>query len=105
MRSILYWDTGEKKENKVYVLVIYDISNNKRRSKFFRKLNSYGFRVQRSAFEAIITRRKYDKLLSEIPKMINTTEDNVRVYKMVGYGEIKTFGNQLLIKNEEVIVV
>ena len=105
MRDILYWDTGEKKENKVYVLVIYDISNNKRRSKFFRKLNSYGFRVQRSAFEAIITRRKYDKLLSEIPKMINTTEDNVRVYKMVGYGEIKTFGNQLLIKNEEVIVV
>ena len=105
MRDILYWDTGEKKENKVYVLVIYDISNNKRRSKFFRKLNSYGFRVQRSAFEAIITRRKYDKLLSEIPKMINATEDNVRVYKMVGYGEIKTFGNQLLIKNEEVIVV
>ena len=105
MKKILHWDTKEKKDDRVYVLVIYDISSNKRRTKFAKKMNSYGIRVQRSAFEAIITRKKYEKLLNEIPRLINIKEDNVRVYKMVGYGEIKAFGNQSLLKKETVIIV
>lgn len=40
----------------MYILVIYDIVDNNRRVKFAKKMNGYGFRVQKSAFEAMISR-------------------------------------------------
>ena len=47
-----FWNTEEiKTEKKVYILVIYDIVNNKCRTDFAKKMNGYGFRVQKSAFE------------------------------------------------------
>ena len=51
-----FWITQipAKKKN-VYILVIYDIVDNKRRVKFANKMSGYGYRVQKSAFEAMIT--------------------------------------------------
>jgi CRISPR-associated protein Cas2 len=50
-----FWNTEEGgRKKQVYVLVIYDIIKNKTRNKFAKVLQGYGFRVQKSAFEAII---------------------------------------------------
>ena len=49
--------------DKKLVLIIYDIIDNKRRTKMVKLLESYGTRVQRSAFEALINRSQYSKLL------------------------------------------
>lgn len=38
---------SEPKEKKFFVLIIYDISENKRRNKMVKVLKSYGFRVQK----------------------------------------------------------
>ena len=64
------------------VLVIYDITDNRRRNHFAKKMNSYGCRVQRSAFELTVTKTRLKGLLQEIPCMIKSTEDNVRVYEL-----------------------
>ena len=50
-----FFDIEEKPDNdKVFVLIIYDIVDNKRRLKLAKFLAGYGFRVQKSAFEAEI---------------------------------------------------
>ena len=101
-----FWNTEEiKTEKKVYILVIYDIVNNKCRTDFAKKMNGYGFRVQKSAFEAMITESLYRKLIDEIPRMIDKELDSVRVYKIRGSGEVNLFGVSPAIADEEVIII
>lgn len=100
-----FWNTETIKEKKVYILIIYDIVSNKRRTAFAKKLNGYGFRVQKSAFEALVAENLYRKLLDEIPRMIDVNEDSVRIYKFKGYGEVNLFGTNDSIEEEEVIII
>lgn len=100
-----FFDTVEvEKSDKFLVLIIYDIVDNKRRNKMAHYLESFGFRVQKSAFEAILNKKLYENLLSGI-KRYTDADDNIRIYKIKGHGEIKTFGNSISIKEEEVIVI
>ena len=101
-----FWNTEETQSvKKLYVLIIYDIVDNKKRFAFAKKLNGYGFRVQKSAFEAMVSESLYRKLLAEIPKLIDKTTDSVRIYKIRGAGEVNLFGINQEIKNEEVIII
>lgn len=62
-----FWNTEEvKNTKKLYILVIYDIVDNNRRIKFAKKMNGYGFRVQKSAFEAMISEKLYRELIADI---------------------------------------
>ena len=90
MMENYFWNTTEKDVNSIFVLVIYDIVDNKTRVNFAKKMNGYGFRVQKSAFEAIITEKVYRKMLKEIPRLINDEEDSVRVYRIFGNGDRKS---------------
>lgn len=87
------------------VLLIYDITDQKRRYFFSKKLNSYGYRVQRSAFEMTMTGEKLHALLKEIPKFINATTDNVRVYELRGNYLMHQYGISITPVNEEVMIV
>lgn len=100
-----FWNTENIQEKKIYILIIYDIVSNSRRAAFAKKMSGYGFRVQKSAFEALVSERLYRKILNEIPQYINKEEDSVRVYKIVGYGEVTLFGSNISIENEEVIII
>ena len=72
-------------EQKSLILVIYDIIENKRRSRLVKILEGYGFRVQKSAFEARLSDRQYQKLLSAVENFA-LEEDNIRIYKINGQG-------------------
>ena len=99
-----FWNTEEENSiKKLYILVIYDIVDNKRRVRFAKKMNGYGFRVQKSAFEAMVTENLYRRLLHDIPELIDRRSDSVRVYKIRGYGEVRGVGARPDIKNEEVM--
>ena len=101
-----FWDTdNQAKTKKVFVLVIYDIVNNKRRTKLAKYLQGYGFRVQKSAFEAMIPERLYRKLADEIPGMIDKEEDSVRIYRIIGKGEVLMLGRTEDVTWEDVIIV
>ena len=101
-----FWNTEEpESKKKLYILVIYDIVDNKRRVRFAKKMNGYGFRVQKSAFEAMISESLYRKLLADIPGLIDKTLDTVRIYKIRGYGEVRLFGSSPKIEEEEVIII
>lgn len=101
-----FWNTKERTSSKqLFVLVIYDIVNNKRRTKFAKEMNGYGFRVQKSAFEALIDEALFVKLQRVIPTLINEKEDSVRIYRMTGYGEVKLFGLNSKLESEEVMIL
>ena len=60
----------ELEDDKQFILIIYDIVDNKRRVKFAKFLEGYGKRVQKSAFEAMLSSQRYEKMVREIPKYI-----------------------------------
>lgn len=93
----------EHKTAKKLVLVIYDIVNNKKRTKFVKFLENYGVRVQKSAFEMIITLNQYNELISKIPYYISE-EDNIRVYKLKADGEVVSWGSGMT-QAEEIIIL
>ena len=101
-----YWNTEEESSSKkLFVLIIYDIVSNKRRVKCAKTMNGYGFRVQKSAFEALIEENLFQKLRKEIPKLIEPTEDSVRIYRMTGYGEVNLFGVNDKIEVDDVMII
>ncbi len=91
-------------DSRVYVLIIYDIIDNKRRLKLAKYLNAYGFRVQKSCFEAKLTKKKYQQMLEGL-KVYATKNDSIRVYKIIGQGQVTVFGQDYKIDDEEVIVI
>lgn len=100
-----FWNMQEiHPVKKMYILIIYDIVNNKRRYRFAKKMKGYGFRVQRSAFEAVVSDRLYLKLMKEVPKIIDSESDSVRIYR-IGYEEVQLFGKNIKIQDRDVIIV
>lgn len=97
----------EPKDEKYLVLIIYDIGKNKKRVKLAKFLQGYGFRIQKSCFEAILSHRLFDKLLKELQFFIDEDEeeDSIRVYKLYDRAQIYSFGRDTEIPEEEVIVI
>lgn len=91
-------------ERKYIVLIIYDISDNKQRLKLAKLLSSFGNRVQKSAFEAYLTRKQYTNMVNGIEKMIHK-DDNIRIYRLNNYEEIKLFGEKDYTLYEDVIII
>lgn len=90
---------------KLYILVIYDIISDKRRQKFSKYLNGYGWRVQDSCFEAVLEERLYYRLTKEVGQYIDQGEDSVRIYKIKGVSNIIAYGVQQNEILEEVVII
>ncbi|MCM1578372.1 MAG: CRISPR-associated endonuclease Cas2 [Ruminococcus sp.] len=102
LEKYFFGSDTEKLHNKKLILVIYDITDNKRRYKFVKFIERYGRRVQKSAFELILENRIYAKLLKEIPPHIDS-EDNVRIYRLPLNGEVTAWGS--MINTEEDVII
>lgn len=93
-----------EERRKYLIVVIYDIVDNKRRAAFAKYLQGFGVRVQKSAFECVLSDAKYKKLLRGIPKLI-ASEDQVRVYKLTSNADIKAWGTVELVEENEVLIL
>ena len=99
-----FFDTGEiSHEKKVFVLIIYDIVDNRTRQKLARHLEGYGFRIQKSAFEAELTEKKFDRLVEEL-KPYGNEDDSLRIYRISGRGSVIFIGKEAVSKIEDVLV-
>lgn len=93
-------------DRKIYVLVIYDISDTKRRNKLVKILKGYGYRVQKSAFEVLIDHAKFKKLLNAINKFYKQSEDDqIRVYRFRGEADVTIYGDEKLVENIEDVFI
>ena len=80
--------SDELESDKEFVLIIYDIVDNRKRVKL----------------EAMLTTQRYNKLIEEIPRYIDKTEDNVRIYKITGKGKVTSWG-EVPEFDEEIVLI
>ena len=62
------------------VVVVYDIPDNKRRTKLANFLEGHGRRVQLSVFECFMNLFEMQQLYEQVQKRVKPEEDNVRFY-------------------------
>jgi CRISPR-associated protein Cas2 len=68
---------------KSFVVVAYDISDDKRRTRLHKKLKAYGLAVQYSVFECLLNRDQIKQMKKMIQDHIKTTAgDRVRYYSL-----------------------
>ena len=67
---------------KKFILVVYDISNDRRRTKLHDLLLDYGTPVQYSVFECEINDTRLIRLQRDLMQVIDAEEDNVRFYPL-----------------------
>ncbi|MFC4803756.1 CRISPR-associated endonuclease Cas2 [Filifactor villosus] len=99
------WDVLEEDfeqlylEDTVTVVVIYDIISNTRRTKLSKLLCGYGYRIQKSAFECILSKEKCDKMLREIETFAQK-DDLIRIYRLNQMVQTTVYGERQEAENE-----
>ncbi len=100
------YEVLSKVGNRTYLIVIiYDVTDNKRRYRISKILKGYGEWVQRSAFECHLTMSRYEKMMKEITPEFDFEEDMLRVYRLTGQADIKTFGKIEMTEDEDTIII
>ena len=79
-------------ERRYIVLVIYDITDDRRRTRMVKCLERYGIRVQKSAFEAILTEKKYERMMELTSGLIDPATDSLRVYLLANHTSVRSWG-------------
>jgi CRISPR-associated protein Cas2 len=65
---------------KMFIVVAYDISDDKRRTKLHNTLMNFGAAVQYSVFECILDKGGVKKMKAAVERVIKEEEDLVRYY-------------------------
>lgn len=64
----------------MFIVISYDIPNDRRRNKLRKTLEDFGTRVQYSVFECNLSRKHLERLKTRVARVIDSTEDNIRYY-------------------------
>lgn len=67
---------------KNFVVISYDLSDDKRRTKIHKALKAYGERIQYSIFECSLDNTLYAKLKARLNPLIDADEDSIRFYHL-----------------------
>ena len=85
-------------------VIIYDISDNKQRLRMVKYLEGFGRRVQKSAFEAWLSKSKFDKLCAGMDNIVHE-EDHVKIYWLRGSSETYVWGDPPNFEEEDVVII
>lgn len=69
-------------EERDFFVLAYDISDDHRRAKIARLMESMGARVQGSVFEAYLKPVELEELLRRAKKIMKMQEDGLRIYPL-----------------------
>ncbi len=64
----------------MFVVVAYDIQDDRRRSRVLAVLEEYGLRVQWSVFECCLDRRAFRTLRDQLEPLVEDARDSIRFY-------------------------
>lgn len=90
-----------------FILVAYDISDDRRRTRLHQKLKDFGTPVQYSVFECLLDKEGLNRMKKVVRKVIHIRQDHVRIYRLCLTCRQKTevFGGHEITSTPEVIVV
>ena len=63
-------------------LIVYDISDDRRRLKIAKRCEAMADRVQRSVFEGYYSKSELEKLLEAVRQIMVEEEDSLRIYML-----------------------
>ena len=66
----------------MFIVVAYDISDDRRRTRLHKRLKGFGIPVQYSVFECVLTEQNLRKLKETVLDTIKRDEDQVRYYSL-----------------------
>ena len=91
----------------MFIVVSYDIVDNKRRNKVANTLKNYGTRVQYSVFECLLELDYLNSLTDELRRIIEKNEDTVRIYRLCRscVERIKVYGKGGITEDKDVFIV
>ncbi len=64
----------------MFVVVSYDIPDDRRRTRVMKALKDFGAHVQYSVFECELKAEDYRRMRQRLSKLVNREEDSVRFY-------------------------
>lgn len=67
---------------KRFVVIVYDISDTRRRNKIVTAIKKYGGRINLSVFECMLTDSDFTRLKAEIGRHIDVRTDQVVYYRL-----------------------
>ncbi|MBN2373961.1 CRISPR-associated endonuclease Cas2 [bacterium] len=91
----------------MFIVITYDITDNKRRNRLRKLLLGYGEPVQLSVFECGINGKDLKDLQWKIKKLIKNSEDSVRYYHLCQDCKNKIEANREgdLLRDKRLIIV
>ncbi|KAA0221429.1 CRISPR-associated endonuclease Cas2 [candidate division KSB1 bacterium] len=91
----------------MFVLISYDITDDKVRFRLARTLKDFGKRVQRSVFEAEITEAELTKLHQKLAQVRLDSDDSIRLYRLCDgcVKGVKIWGSGEVTKDPDIIVL
>jgi len=69
-------------EKQNFIVVSYDVPDNKRRTKIHKALKSYGEWMQYSIFECRLNKVQFAKMRARLDKLIDANTDSIRFYSL-----------------------
>ena len=93
--------------SKQFVVVAYDISNDRRRTRLHKRLLDYGTPVQYSVFECLLDGEQLEKMRRAVRKAIRPRLDQVRYYYLCQdcLKKVEVSSGPEVLSEQEVIVV
>ncbi len=90
-----------------FTLVVYDIPDDKRRTKLHKRLLDFGTPVQYSVFECPVGAAELKKMQKAILRIISKRADHVRIYFLCGACKGKTWvsNGEAVVEEKAAIVV
>jgi len=88
-------------------VIVYDVSDDKRRSKIFKILKSYATHVQYSVFEAKLHPNDVTELKYKIWSIMNTKQDSIFFYRQCAscMGKVERMGIPVFIYGDDDIII
>ena len=92
---------------KQFVVVVYDINNDRRRTKLYNVLLDYGTPVQYSGFECLLDEEGLARMKRAVGRVIRPRVDQVRYYYLCQscLKKVEITSGVEVLSEEEVIVV
>jgi CRISPR-associated protein Cas2 len=66
----------------MFIVVAYDITADRRRTRLHKRLKSFGTAVQYSVFECVLDERQLREMKAMVRKIIHSREDLIRYYSL-----------------------
>ncbi len=91
----------------MFIVVTYDIIDDKRRNRVAKTMEDYGTRVQYSVFECILEEVFLKEMISTLEGHIDQQEDSIRLYILCKgcITSVKMMGKGTLTEDKDVFII